>query len=191
MRLPGVRGWIRTTLVAGALVVLLGTLGGLWQFKLIGYDRIGGSATFDIDGAVGPDTGPVCSVDKRYTDEAPTGLRDDVAAAFTSLKAKATAQNVTLCLHDGKRSERQQQAQFDEYVTKMGTRELARQFALPPEESMHVKGIAVDIQPQSSAAWLERSAGSHGWCRRYDNEYWHFEYDPAYTKGCPPLKPTA
>jgi zinc D-Ala-D-Ala carboxypeptidase len=185
-----VRGW-RWALVAGVLVLFVGAFTGLWSFKLIGYDRQAGAATFDINGAVGPDKGPVCPTDNRYTDEAPTGLRDDVLAAFTKLKAKAKEQNVTLCLHDGKRSARQQQAQFDEYVEKFGTRELARKYALPPDESMHVKGIAIDIQPPAAATWIERTNGAHGWCRRYENEPWHFEYDPKYTKGCPALLPHA
>jgi LAS superfamily LD-carboxypeptidase LdcB len=182
---------MRTGLVVGVLVLFGGAFAGLWSFKLIGYDRVAGQATFDLDAVVGPTSGTTCPVDKRYTDEQPIGLRDDVLAAWQKVRAKATEQKVTLCLHDGKRSARQQQAQFDEYVGKYGTRELARQYVLPPEESMHVKGIAVDIQPLASAGWLERSAGAYGFCRRYENEPWHFEYDPAYTKGCPAMRPHA
>jgi len=57
---------------------------------------------------------------------------------------------------------------------------------------MHVKGIAVDVQPLASASWVEEHGESLGWCRRYDNEPWHFEYDPEYTTaGCPELLPSA
>ncbi|MEV4311303.1 D-alanyl-D-alanine carboxypeptidase family protein [Actinocrispum sp. NPDC049592] len=170
-------------------VLVCGLLAGLWVTKAIGYNRLTGEATFQIEGVPGPDTGPVCPVDKRYVDEDPTGMRDDVKAKFTELKAKAKTENITMCLQDGKRSSRQQQAQFDEYVRRFGTYELARQYALPPELSNHVKGIAADIQPLSAAGWVERSAGKYGWCRRYENEPWHFEYDPGYVNGCPALLP--
>jgi D-alanyl-D-alanine carboxypeptidase len=186
-----VRGWIRITLVAGVVVLFGGTFAVLWSLKLIGYDRLGGQPTFQVEGVAGPDSGPVCPVDKRYVDEQPAGLRDDVLPQFTSLKAKAAAEKITLCLQDGKRSTRQQQAQFDEYVTKFGSYEQARKYALPPAESMHVKGVAIDIQPLASAAWIEQSAGKYGWCRRYENEPWHFEYNPEYVKGCPALQPHA
>ncbi|TCO64467.1 D-alanyl-D-alanine carboxypeptidase-like protein [Actinocrispum wychmicini] len=185
------RGWIRIALVAGVVVVLGGGVAGLWLSRVIGYEPVAGQATFQIEGVVGPDTGAQCPVDKRYVDEQPTGLRDDVLAAYTSLRAKATAEKVTMCLQDGKRSSRQQQAQFDDYVKRFGSRELARNYALPPEESNHVKGVAVDIQPLSAAGWVERSAGKYGWCRRYENEPWHFEYSPDYAKGCPTLLPHA
>ena len=168
-----------------------GSLFGLWSSQVIGYERVGGQATYQIDGVVGPDTGPACPTDKRYVDEQPVGLRDDVLAEFQQLKAEAKKQNVTLCLQDGKRSSRQQQAQFDDYVKRFGTRELALKYALPPDESMHVKGVAIDVQPLSASGWVERSAGKYGWCRRYENEPWHFEFDTRYRAGCPALLPHA
>jgi zinc D-Ala-D-Ala carboxypeptidase len=172
-------------------VVFAGSLFGLWSFKVIGYDRIGGQATFEIAGVVGPDTGPACPTDKRYVDEQPSGLRDDVLAAFQQLKTEAQRQNIVMCLQDGKRSSRQQQAQFDDYVKRYGSLEQARKYVLPPEQSMHVQGIAIDVQPMSASTWLERSAGAYGWCRRYENEPWHFEYDPQYRGGCPAMLPHA
>jgi D-alanyl-D-alanine carboxypeptidase len=182
---------MRVTLIAGALVLFGGAFAGLWSFKVIGYEPVAGEATFQIEGVVGPATGPPCPTDKRYVDEQPTGLREDVLEQFTALKAKATAEKVVLCLQDGKRSTRQQQAQFDDYVKRFGSWEQARKYALPPEESNHVKGIAIDIQPLAAAGWIERSAGKYGWCRRYENEPWHFEYNADYVKGCPALLPHA
>jgi len=189
-RLRGVRGWIKIVLVVGVVLLFGGALAGLWSFKVIGYKLVGGEPTYQVEGVVGPDSGPQCPVDKRYVDEPPTGLRDDVLAAYRDLKAKAAAEKITLCLQDGKRSSRQQQAQFDEYVRKFGP-ELARNYALPPNESNHVKGFAVDIQPMNSSIWVEKNAGRYGWCRRYQNEAWHFEYNPEYVKGCPALLPHA
>ncbi len=57
---------------------------------------------------------------------------------------------------------------------------------------MHVLGLAVDIQPIESAKWVEKNGSTLGWCRRYENEQWHFEYSAAYsTVGCPALLPSA
>ena len=46
---------------------------------------------------------------------------------------------------------------------------------LPPARSAHVRGQAVDVGPKAGAAWLEEHGVRFGLCRRYDNEYWHFE----------------
>ncbi|WP_380145471.1 D-alanyl-D-alanine carboxypeptidase family protein [Kibdelosporangium aridum] len=185
------RGWIKAVLVAGVVVVFSGSLFGLWSLKVIGYDTVSGQATFDIRGVVGPDNGPPCPADRRYVDEQPKGLRDDVLPEFEKIKAAARSQNVTLCLNDGKRSSRQQQAQFDDYVRRYGSVEEARKHVLPAGRSMHELGTAIDVQPLSAAGWLERTAGSYGWCRRYENEPWHFEYDPGYRNGCPAMLPHA
>lgn len=120
----------------------------------------------------------------------PTRL--DVLEAWNRLRAKAQEQEVTLCLHDGKRSLAQQQREFTKAVQRYGSEEVARKYVLPPEKSMHVQGIAVDVQPLASAGWVEHNGGALGWCRRYQNETWHLEYDPNYAAtGCPPLLPSA
>ncbi|RZQ62538.1 peptidase M15 [Amycolatopsis suaedae] len=155
-------------------------------------DRAAGRAEFVVDYVPGPTTGPQCSLDQRYVDEQPEGLRPDVLEAWNRLRSAAEAAGVKLCVNDGKRSAGQQQHEFDDAVRRFGTPELAGRYVLPPDKSMHVKGIAVDIQPLASAAWVERNGGKLGWCRRYDNEKWHFEYDASYaTAGCPALLPSA
>lgn len=156
------------------------------------YEPVAGQGLAVVDDIPGPADGPVCELDERYVDEEPDGLPDAVHAAWQRLAAAAEKDGVHLCVHDGKRSRAQQQAEFDEAVEKFGTRELAARYVLPPEESMHVKGKAVDVQPLSSAAWVEEHGGALGWCRRYENEPWHFEYDPDYASGgCPALEPSA
>jgi zinc D-Ala-D-Ala carboxypeptidase len=145
-----------------------------------------------VDEVPGPETGPVCPLDQRYVDEEPQGPRPDVLDGWKRLRAKAEAQGVRLCVQDSKRSVAQQQREFTDAVRRFGTPELAARYVLPPEKSNHVKGVAVDIQPTASAAWVEANGRALGWCRRYDNEYWHFEYDPAYETGvCPKLLPSA
>ncbi|MCP2256640.1 D-alanyl-D-alanine carboxypeptidase [Streptoalloteichus tenebrarius] len=174
--------------LAEAVVATLGVTGR----ATFAYDRLPGRPGAILEEIPGPETGPVCPVDKRYVDEQPEDLRPDVRNAWDRLRARAEENGVRLCVQDGKRSVSQQQHEFDDAVRRFGTRELAAKYVLPPEKSMHVKGIAVDVQPPDSAAWVERNGGALGWCRRYQNEVWHFEYDPNYaTAGCPALLPSA
>lgn len=175
------------------LVVSTGAaLGYLGRLTLV-FDRHPGKPLAIVEEVPGPPDGPKCAIDARYLDEAPAGLRPEVSQAWKTLRAKASEQGVQLCLNDGKRSRQQQQKEFDEAVQKFGTKELASRYVLnPPDRSMHVRGYAVDIQPIESAQWVEKNGSTLGWCRRYENEQWHFEYDARYsTGGCPPLEKSA
>ncbi len=171
-----------------AAVAVLASAGVVTVFG----DRLAGRPVAVVEQIPGPAAGPVCPLDERYVDEEPEGLRPAVLAAWRRLEAAAGEQGVRMCLQDGKRSVGQQQAEFAEAERRFGTPELAARYVLPPERSMHVKGIAVDVQPMAAAGWVEANGAALGWCRRYQNEYWHFEYDPGYaTGGCPPLAPSA
>ena len=181
----------------GVLVALLlavaavGVLGVRGRVVLV-HHPVAGRPLAIVEEVPGPETGPACPLDGRYVDEQPEGLRPDVLEAWRRLRAAATAQGVGLCLNDGKRSVGQQRREFEEAVRRFGTAELAARYVLPPEKSMHVKGIAVDVQPLESAAWVQHHGPALGWCRRYLNEEWHFEYDAAYaTAGCPVMLPSA
>jgi hypothetical protein len=181
----------------GVLLALVLAVVALVTWGLVGqlpfaYEPVAGRGVAVVEDVPGPDDGPVCELDERYVDEEPDGLRADVLAAWERLAAAADEAGVHLCVQDGKRSRAQQQAEFDEAVEKFGTRELAARYVLPPEKSMHVKGSAVDVQPLSSAGWVEENGAALGWCRRYENEPWHFEYDAGYASGgCPALRPSA
>jgi hypothetical protein len=166
----------------------LGVLGATGQV----VDRVAGQPVAIVDEMPGAETGPECPLDARYVDEPPERLPPDTLAAWQRLRTAAGQDGVQLCLNDGKRSREQQARQFADAVEQFGNAELASRYVLQPDESMHVKGLAVDVQPLASAAWVERNGPALGWCRRYENEPWHFEYDPAYaTSGCPALLPSA
>ncbi|MEV8435973.1 D-alanyl-D-alanine carboxypeptidase family protein [Actinosynnema sp. NPDC051121] len=172
-------------------VASLGALGATGRVVLV-HDPVAGRPLAIVAEVPGPETGPVCALDGRYVDEQPDGLRPDVLEAWHRLRAAADGQGVGLCLNDGKRSVGQQRREFEDAVGRFGTPELAARYVLPPEKSMHVQGIAVDVQPLESAAWVEHNGPALGWCRRYLNEEWHFEYDPAYASGgCPAMLPSA
>jgi hypothetical protein len=147
-----------------------------------------GVAPADPD-AAGPGNGPACAANSAYVDEAPTGLRTDVVAGWQDARQAAAAAGVTLCLNDGKRSRAQQQAQFDDYAEQYGE-QVAEQLVLPPNKSAHVVGIAIDVQPADGYRWLQKTTGNLGFCRIYDNEPWHVEFNPAYPRtGCPARRP--
>jgi D-alanyl-D-alanine carboxypeptidase len=166
-------------------------LGATGRVVLV-WDRVVGRPLAIVAEMPGPETGPVCPLDARYVDESPERLPPDTLAAWQRLRAAAGEEGVLLCLNDGKRSRDQQERQFADAVQQFGSAELASRYVLQPDESMHVVGIAVDVQPLASAAWVERNGSAFGWCRRYENEAWHFEYDPAHmTSGCPALLPSA
>ncbi|WP_246843109.1 D-alanyl-D-alanine carboxypeptidase family protein [Allokutzneria sp. NRRL B-24872] len=139
----------------------------------------------------GKTTKGTCSADPSYHDKDTKGMTSSAAQAWTKAKEEATSKGVALCAHEAKRSVAQQKAEFEEALERYGgDRALTERYVLPPAKSLHVSGLAVDVQPRASAAWLERTAGALGWCRRYANEPWHFEYDKDYaSSGCPALKP--
>lgn len=146
------------------------------------------AAGADLD-AAGDDNGAPCPNEPQYFDEQPIGLQPDVVTAWAAAQAKATAAGVQLCLNDGKRSRAQQEQTYADYVAQYG-QAMADQYVLPPEKSAHVLGMAVDVQPFAGYTWLQNTNGSLGFCRTYDNEAWHFEYDPAFpTAGCPTRSP--
>jgi LAS superfamily LD-carboxypeptidase LdcB len=112
-----------------------------------------------------------------------------VIVGWKAVVSAGKAQGITVCLNDGKRSRAQQLAQYDDYVEQYG-KEVADQLVLQPNKSAHVIGIAVDVQPAAAYQWLQATRGALGFCRIYDNEAWHFEYNPAYkTDGCPKRLP--
>jgi hypothetical protein len=181
-------GVLLALVLAMAVVLTMGAAGPL----TLRNDPVTGRPIALIEGIPGPETGPVCPLDQRYVNEAPDGLRADVLAAWNQLVADAGTQGVELCVNDGKRSVAQQEREFAAAVEAHGTEELASRYVLPPDESMHVRGTAVDVQPLASAAWVEENGSALGWCRRYENEPWHFEFDQSYvTAGCPALLPSA
>lgn len=76
---------------------------------------------------------------------------------------------------------------LDRAVKAYGSVEVARQYVLPPAESKHVTGEAVDVVPSKANGWLSLRGSEHGLCRIYANEPWHFELVTEPGGACPPL----
>ncbi|WP_436494822.1 M15 family metallopeptidase [Actinokineospora sp. HUAS TT18] len=115
----------------------------------------------------------------RYPAEDLAGLTPPTRAAFTEARAVAFWRDGQLIgLTSGHRDAGTQRTLFAEAVRRSGSVAVARTRVLPPDESNHVKGIALDVRPAQGAAWLERHGARFHLHRTYDNEWWHFEYRP-------------
>jgi LAS superfamily LD-carboxypeptidase LdcB len=120
-----------------------------------------------------------------------SGMNSGAQHAFLAAQSAAKADGVSsFLLNSGYRSAAYQKRIFECWVEQLGSPQAARKYALPPNESAHVFGYAMDIAPPAAASWLENTKGQFGLCRRYADETWHFEYQASYkTKGCPALLP--
>ncbi|MCU1676701.1 MAG: peptidase and DD-carboxypeptidase VanY/endolysin [Frankiales bacterium] len=117
-------------------------------------------------------------------------LQPKVRSAIQRAIAAAAADGVELRVTSGWRSKDHQQRLYDEAIAKYGSPEAARMWVLPPDESAHVDGAAVDVGPAEGARWLEANGEQFGLCRRYANESWHFErLAGARGSRCPALEP--
>ncbi|WP_083889428.1 M15 family metallopeptidase [Nocardia pneumoniae] len=118
------------------------------------------------------------------------GLEPALALAYTLAEREAHAQGVPLSITSGYRTRAQQQALWEDGVATYGP-DGARRWVLPPEESTHVSGQAIDVGPRQGAQWLEANGNRWGLCRMFDNEWWHFELATLPGADCPPMKPDA
>jgi D-alanyl-D-alanine dipeptidase len=119
------------------------------------------------------------ALNARYPAENLAGLTPGTLAAFTAARTEALwGHGILLGLTSGHRPAEVQAELFDEEVRRTGSPELALHLALPPEQSQHVQGVALDVRPYEGAQWLEAHGAQYGLYRVYDNEWWHFEYHP-------------
>ena len=113
----------------------------------------------------------------RYPAEDLRGLTAATARAFTEARTVAFWRDHQLIgLTCGHRDAALQHRMFVDEVRRTGSVAAARYRVLPPDESSHVSGIALDVRPTEGARWLEEHGAAFGLYRRYDNEWWHFEH---------------
>nr|WP_067689849.1 M15 family metallopeptidase [Nocardia jejuensis] len=113
------------------------------------------------------------------------GLNPRLAEAFSQASAQAEAEGVELWITSGYRSPGEQESMWEDGVATYGSPEAARRWVLPPGESTHVTGQAIDVGPRSGAQWLEDNGNRWGLCRTFENEWWHFEHVTSAGGGCP------
>jgi LAS superfamily LD-carboxypeptidase LdcB len=113
----------------------------------------------------------------RFPAENLAGLTPATRAAFEAARTQALWRHGELLgLTSGYRAPGVQAAWYAAEVARTGSAQAARRRTLPPHESRHVAGVALDVRPTEGARWLEEHGAPFGLYRRYDNEWWHFEY---------------
>lgn len=119
------------------------------------------------------------------------GLDPTLATAYRQAATAAQSQGVPLSITSGKRSVAEQRRLWREGIATYGSPADARRWVLPPEESTHVTGHAIDVGPRAGARWLETNGYRWGLCRTFANEWWHFEVATIRGFACPPMWPDA
>ncbi|RPA66332.1 peptidase M15 [Gordonia oryzae] len=131
------------------------------------------------------------SAPHALADERTGGLDPVLGTAYAQASAAARADGVPLHITSGARTPAQQQQLWDEAIATYGSPAQARRWTLPPSESTHVGGHAIDVGPRAGARWLQVNGSRWGLCRTFDNEWWHFEVATIAGAQCPPAWPDA
>lgn len=125
------------------------------------------------------------------TADTAAGLSPGLARAYAAALHSASTAGVPLSVTSGKRTWAQQQWLWRDGLDRYGSPEAARRWVLPPGESTHVTGDAVDVGPYEGAVWLQDNGYRWGLCRTFGNEWWHFELATTPGHACPPTVPDA
>jgi D-alanyl-D-alanine dipeptidase len=128
----------------------------------------------------------------------PSDLVPHLKARYEAAKMAAKLNGHTLAITSGYRSLEHQDFLYQRAIKRHGSAEAASKWVLPPEKSNHPWGLAIDInygvggtKGKKAAAWLEKNGHKYGLCRRYKNEWWHFEPIVAPGQKCPTMEPYA
>ena len=110
------------------------------------------------------------------TNSAPTGLQPGLVDAFRRAQASAADDGYQLRITSGFRTAKEQAALLDAEVAQRGSLEEALWWVFPPDRSMHVQGLAIDVGDGPAADWLDDEGARFGLCRTLSWEWWHFEW---------------
>lgn len=172
---------------AAAVVLLPLALAGIWsddhESPWAGAGPHGGNS-----GTLSSREGYVPDPLSPFGDEPAVARLDPVLLdALRQAASDAGAAGITLQVTGGWRSAQYQQLLLQRAVGTYGSIEAARQYVLPPTESKHVIGEAVDVGPADAHGWLSQYGSEYGLCQIYANEPWHFELATAPGGTCPAL----
>ncbi|MDX6233118.1 MAG: zinc D-Ala-D-Ala carboxypeptidase [Nocardioidaceae bacterium] len=110
------------------------------------------------------------------TSSVPTGLNPGLVGAFGRAKAEAADAGHELTITSGFRTAEEQAAMLEAEVAERGSLEEALWWVFPPDRSMHVQGLAIDVGDGPAADWLADEGARFGLCRTLSWEWWHFEW---------------
>jgi LAS superfamily LD-carboxypeptidase LdcB len=110
------------------------------------------------------------------TTSAPTDLNPGLVDAFDQAQAGAAEAGHRLTVTSGFRTAEEQAALLEAEVAERGSLEEALWWVFPPEQSMHVQGLAIDVGDGPAADWLAQEGAQFGLCRTLAWEWWHFEW---------------
>lgn len=196
-RAADARGVTRLHATVGVLVPLTLLAGVLAASPWAGTRLAAATPTTSPSGGVAPRVPATSSSPAPVRQADPTTDPPDDPGHLTAAMqrrvaraiAGARAAGVVLTVTSGWRSAQKQEELLQAAVAKYGSLAAATRWVLPPADSAHVRGLAVDVGPSTAAHWLDENGATFGLCRRYDNEPWHFE--PLTRPGgtCPPREP--
>lgn len=106
----------------------------------------------------------------------PTALQPGLVDAFRRAQAGAASAGHDLTITSGSRTAEEQAGLLDAEVAERGSLEEALWWVFPPDRSMHVQGLAIDVADGPAAAWLAEHGARFGLCRTLSWEWWHFEW---------------
>ena len=104
------------------------------------------------------------------------GLDPGLVGAFGRAKAEAADAGHELTITSGFRTAEEQAAMLEAEVAERGSLEEALWWVFPPDRSMHVQGLAIDVGDGPAADWLADEGARFGLCRTLAWEWWHFEW---------------
>ncbi len=182
---------VRAARIAVAALVTVGTGPTAWDAVSARIEQARAGAVTSVVEGPSAQSGPVDPHAPTGSDDL-EGLQPRMRASFEAARDAAAAQGITIEVVSAHRDAATQQQLYDQAIARYGSAAEARKWVLPPDESEHVKGGAIDVAPRAAAQWLETNGVRFGLCRRYANEWWHFER-LAGPKGsrCPKLEPYA
>ena len=122
----------------------------------------------------------------------PAGLNPGLLGAFGRARAEAAGPGHELTITSGFRTAGEQAALLEAEVAERGSLEEALWWVFPPDRSMHVQGLAIDVGDGPAADWLADEGARFGLCRTLAWEWWHFEWRERWEAAgtCPAPAPT-
>lgn len=119
-------------------------------------------------------------------------LDPGLEAALARARERASHDGIDLPVASGYRSAEEQAALLAQEIEERGDLEEALWWVFPPHVSMHVRGLAIDVDSGPGADWLVEHGAAFGLCRSLAWEWWHFEWRRAWEQdgACPPSAAT-